>query len=136
MHIVGVDHVQITIPAGEEAAARAFYGALLGLPEIPKPPALAERGGCWFAAPNLALHLSADPGFAPASKAHPAFQVADLDACARALFAAGVQLIPDNSVPHVRRFYAADPFGNRLELLQAGDEFGEPSQLGERTRAT
>lgn len=125
MQIVGIDHIQITIPAGEEAAARAFYGELLGLPEIPKPPALARRGGGWFAAPNLALHLSADPQFAPATKAHPAFQVADLDSCRLALSAAGVPITPDTSVPHVRRFYAADPFGNRLEFLQAGDEFGE-----------
>lgn len=125
MQIISLDHIQVTIPVGGEAAARTFYGELLGLREVPKPAPLAERGGCWFAAGNVVLHLSVDPQFVPASKAHPAFRVADLAACEHALVDAGISFTPDATVPHVRRGYAADPFGNRLEFLQAGDEFGD-----------
>lgn len=121
--IEGLDHLQLAMPAGEEAQARAFYGELLGLRELPKPAELAARGGCWFALGAQALHLGVETPFAPARKAHPAFRVSDLDACRQGLEAAGVQTLPDTSVASVRRFYAADPFGNRLEFMQAGDGF-------------
>lgn len=38
--ILGIHHVQITIPTGEEARARAFYCDLLGLEEMEKPASL------------------------------------------------------------------------------------------------
>jgi catechol 2,3-dioxygenase-like lactoylglutathione lyase family enzyme len=121
MHITALDHLQLAMPRGEEAAARAFYGQLLGLPELPKPAPLAPRGGCWFALPNgQALHLGVEEPFAPARKAHPAFVVADLDACEAALVAAGIAVTPDTSLPDVRRFYANDPFGNRIEFIENG----------------
>jgi catechol 2,3-dioxygenase-like lactoylglutathione lyase family enzyme len=119
--ITALDHVQLAMPRGEEAAARAFYGQLLGLSELPKPPALASRGGCWFALPNgQALHLGVEEPFAPARKAHPAFVVADLAACEAAIVAAGITVIPDTALPDVRRFYASDPFGNRIEFIERG----------------
>jgi catechol 2,3-dioxygenase-like lactoylglutathione lyase family enzyme len=117
--IVGLDHVQIAAPAGCEAAARAFYGNLLGLAEIPKPAPLGTRGGVWFRVGSQQLHIGVDPGFAPARKAHAALSVrpADLDGLAERLAAAGVALTWDRALPDVRRFYAEDPWGNRLELL-------------------
>ncbi len=123
MQILGLDHIQLAIPVGSERAARRFYGEILGLDELTKPSELRARGGCWFALPNSMLHLGVEPDFHPSRKAHPAFRVADLDAAERHLSAAGVAVTPDTSLPHVRRFYAADPFGNRIEFVQAGDAF-------------
>ena len=79
--ITGLDHIQIAMPRGKEPAARAFYSELLGLRELPKPPQLVARGGCWFSGPGLVLHLGVEEPFVAARKAHPAFRVADLDAC-------------------------------------------------------
>lgn len=123
MKLVGLDHVQLAMPAGREAEARNFYGDLLGLSEIPKPALLAQRGGAWFEGNGVVVHLGVWDEFAPAPKAHPAFAVSELDALQEKLSAAGVEVKPDSSVPHVRRFYAADPFGNRIEFIQAGDGF-------------
>ncbi|HEU4327241.1 MAG TPA: glyoxalase, partial [Roseiflexaceae bacterium] len=88
MELVGFDHLQLAIPPGGEEAARAFYGVLLGMTELPKPAALAARGGCWFAAPGVQLHMGVETPFAPARKAHPAFLVDDLDAWRAAMEAA------------------------------------------------
>lgn len=125
MQLLGFDHIQLAIPQGGEAAARRFYGELLGLREIAKPAQLAVRGGCWFSGPNINLHLGVEEAFAPAKKAHPAFLVVDLAEAASQFAAAGVTTTPDESVPDVRRFYVADPFGNRLEFLQDGDGFSQ-----------
>jgi catechol 2,3-dioxygenase-like lactoylglutathione lyase family enzyme len=117
--ITGYDHVQVAMPAGAEAVAREFYGRVLGLREQPKPPALAGRGGCWFASGDAVLHLGVEQPFTPATKAHPAFLVDDLDALAAALLAADVGFVrADGEIPGVRRLHTNDPFGNRLEFQQ------------------
>jgi catechol 2,3-dioxygenase-like lactoylglutathione lyase family enzyme len=118
MWIVGLDHVQLAMPAGGEDDARAFYCGLLGMTEVAKPEPLAARGGCWFESEGAVVHLGVQHGFVPARKAHPAFRVPRLEALREALEAAGVETIPDRALPGVRRFYAADPFGNRLEFMQ------------------
>ncbi|CAN5902323.1 VOC family protein [soil metagenome] len=115
--ITGLDHVQLALPAGGEEEARAFYGTLLGLPEVEKPEPLRSRGGVWFAGPGFGLHLGVETPFAPAKKAHPAFRVAGLEALSERLDGAEVEVVWDTALPSVRRFYAADPFGNRLEFL-------------------
>jgi catechol 2,3-dioxygenase-like lactoylglutathione lyase family enzyme len=118
--IVGYDHVQVAIPAGGEDVSRAFYGDLLGMAELPKPAALAARGGCWFSSDGAVLHLGVELPFHPARKAHPAFLVDDLDALAARMTAAGHECVhTDGEIPGVRRFHTADPFGNRLEFQQA-----------------
>ena len=117
--ILGLDHLLLAMPAGGEGAARGFCGELLGLPELPKPDELTARGGCWFALPNLQLHLGVEEGFVPAKKAHPAFRVRDLEGLRRRLEAAGTSTTPDASLPNQKRFFCADPFGNRLEFLEA-----------------
>jgi len=118
MELRGIDHVQIVGPPGCEPAARSFYGDLLGLREIPKPPALAARGGVWFQLGDQELHVGVEPEFRPALKAHPAFRCADPDALAISLQAQGVPVTWDNGVPGVRRFFTSDPFGNRLEVME------------------
>lgn len=118
--IVGIDHVQVAMPRGGEDEARRFYGDLLGMTEVPKPSALAARGGCWFTSGAATLHLGVEEPFAPARKAHPAFVVTDLDGLQRSLEAAGAECVrTDGELPGVRRFHTADPFGNRLEFQQA-----------------
>ena len=112
-----LDHVQLAMPAGGEADAVAFYQGALGLAEIPKPPVLAARGGCWFSQGDVVVHLGVDPAFTPATKAHPAFVVDDLDALAATLRAHGVDVTYDDALEGVRRGYVADPFGNRIELI-------------------
>jgi catechol 2,3-dioxygenase-like lactoylglutathione lyase family enzyme len=119
---LSLDHVQVAAPPGCEAAARAFYGELLGLAELPKPAALASRGGVWFAlGAGRQLHVGvvAD-GFTPASKAHAGLRAADLRslrALAERLAGAGAPVTWDGTLPDVARFFTADPWGNRLELL-------------------
>jgi catechol 2,3-dioxygenase-like lactoylglutathione lyase family enzyme len=115
--ITGLDHVQVAAPPGSEAEARGFYGRLLGLPEIEKPPALAARGGAWFQCGAQQLHVGVSEEFAPATKAHPAFTVDDLDALAERLALAGATVRWDAEIPGVARFYTEDPWGNRLELI-------------------
>jgi catechol 2,3-dioxygenase-like lactoylglutathione lyase family enzyme len=118
--ITGYDHVQVAIPSGGEGAVRRFYGDVLGMTEVAKPPALAARGGCWFTAGAAVLHLGVETPFAPARKAHPAFRVADLDIVALHLAAAGHECVrADGEIAGVRRFHTFDPFGNRLEFQQA-----------------
>ena len=117
--IIGLDHVQLAMPPGGEDAARAFYGELLGLPEVLKPPVLAARGGCWFENEAVKLHLGVDAKFCAAQKAHPALLVSDLTALAARLAAAGHRLSPDPAHPGLPRGYIDDPFGNRIELIEA-----------------
>jgi catechol 2,3-dioxygenase-like lactoylglutathione lyase family enzyme len=119
MPITALDHVQLAAPPGCEPAARQFFGKLLGLPELAKPPALAARGGVWFAIGDRGqqLHIGVTAEHTPARKAHPAFAASDLDALADRLAAAGHQVRWDDELPGVRRFYVDDPWGNRLELL-------------------
>jgi catechol 2,3-dioxygenase-like lactoylglutathione lyase family enzyme len=121
--IAGIDHVQVAAPPGCEAQARAFYGGVLGMEELRKPDQLAARGGCWFAAGEQQLHVGVAEPFAPAAKAHPALRVASretLHRLAEDLAAAGHAVRWDDALPGAERFYVADPFGNRLELLASG----------------
>ena len=115
--ITGYDHVQVAVPAGSEGTARDFYGGLLAMVEQPKPPLLAARGGCWFAAGTAILHLGVEENFHPAGKAHPAFVVSDLDGLAARIEAGGHPVIWAEEIPGVRRFHTSDPFGNRIEFI-------------------
>ena len=118
MRVIGIEHVQLAMPPGGEGAAREFYTGLLGLPERTKPPALAARGGCWFEAPGVKVHLGVDADFRAAQKAHPALLVDDLAALQIALAAAGMEAVPDEPADGRKRCYVSDPFGNRIELMQ------------------
>lgn len=118
MRILRIDHVQVAIPAGGEAAARAFYTGLLGIPEKAKPANLAARGGVWFESGELKLHAGVERDFQPARKAHPALVVEDLAGLGERLRAAGVSLVRDEPLEGYERFFVSDPFGNRIELLE------------------
>lgn len=117
MAVIGIDHVQLAIPAGGEDAARAFFTGLLGMREVPKPANLSANG-CWFEGGSLSLHLGVVPDFRPAGKAHPALLVDDLAGLRLRLEEAGVVTRDDKPVAGYIRFFADDPFGNRLEFMQ------------------
>ncbi len=116
--VAHIDHIQIAAPVGCEPAARDFYGSVLGLKEIEKPLLLRARGGCWFECGSQQLHVGVERDFLPAKKAHPAFAVFDLDALREALVARSVPVVEDDNLPGTRRFYAEDPWGNRLEFIE------------------
>ena len=120
VHVVGLDHVQLAMPVGGEANARRFYAGTLGLTEVAKPAALAVRGGCWFESAAVKVHLGAEADFRPARKAHPALLVVDLDGLLRSVMATWpVQAVWSDEIPGTRRCHIDDPFGNRIELIEA-----------------
>jgi catechol 2,3-dioxygenase-like lactoylglutathione lyase family enzyme len=116
--ILRLDHIQLAIPAGGEEKGRAFYAGLLGLEEVEKPANLAGRGGCWFVAGDVQVHLGVAGDFVAASKAHPAFVVDDLSELRKRLETAGCPVVEDEPLEGYHRFYVYDPFGNRIEMMQ------------------
>jgi catechol 2,3-dioxygenase-like lactoylglutathione lyase family enzyme len=118
--VKAIDHVQLAIPEGGEDRAREFYGAVLGLPEVPKPAHLAKRGGCWFERGNVKIHLGVDPDFRPARKAHPALVVDRLEMLVACLESRGYTVRSEEPLNGRSRIYVDDPFGNRLEIIAAG----------------
>lgn len=118
MPVAAIHHVQLAMPPGMEAAARKFYHGILGIPEVPKPAHLARRGGAWFERGPLKIHLGAEADFRPARKAHPALLVTDLEALIERLKGHGVEIVDDEPLEGFFRVYVADPFGNRIELME------------------
>ena len=121
LSLLRIDHLLIAAPEGCEAAAREFYGGILGMAEIEKPERLRTRGGCWFQCGEHQLHIGVDKDFRPAKKAHPAFAVEKLDALREKLHRHNYRVIDDQNLPGARRFYSEDPWGNRLEFLERRD---------------
>jgi catechol 2,3-dioxygenase-like lactoylglutathione lyase family enzyme len=118
MQVVRLDHVQLAMPPGGEERARAFFRDALGIPEVPKPPELAKRGGCWFERDALKIHLGVEADFRPARKAHPALLVEDLPQLIAKLERFGYAVKKDEPLEGHHRVYVDDPFGNRIELLE------------------
>ena len=116
--LTALDHVQLAAPPGSEDRLRAYYVDVLGMTETPRPPVLAARGGCWFRAGAVELHLGIEAAFRPAKKAHPGLRVTGIDACAARIADAGFPVIRDEGLPGHRRFFSEDPVGNRLEFLE------------------
>jgi len=116
--ILALDHVQLSMPKGEEEAARAYFVRLLGFKEVPKPKDMARRGGCWFEIGPVQVHVNVEPHFKPAKKAHPAFEVDDADAFAEKLSRSGYPVKPNTELEEIKRFFTEDPFGNRIEILE------------------
>lgn len=116
--VLALDHVQLAMPRGREADAERFYCDVLGFEVVPKPPHLAARGGRWFRSGSVHLHLGVEADFTPARKAHPAFVVSSLSEVQSRLETAGVEIVWDTQTEGYERFYASDPFGNRLEFMQ------------------
>ena len=115
---IGLHHVQLAIPPDGEEDARAFYGEVLGLSEVVKPPDLASRGGCWFRGQGIELHLGVEEKFVPARKAHPGILLDRIGPLSERLIEHGFEVDWDRSFPGYRRFYSYDLHGNRLEFLE------------------
>jgi len=115
-----IDHVQLAMPVGAEDLAVAFYQDLLGLPRQPKPAVLAGRGGAWFGGSDVNIHLGVEEDFRPARKAHPALVVTDLAGLTAVLAAGGHPVSAGERLDGRARVYVDDPFGNRIELIEAG----------------
>ncbi|MGB0900710.1 VOC family protein [Halocynthiibacter sp.] len=112
-----IDHIQLAMPKGEEARARAFWHGVLGLVEIEKPASLQGRGGCWFQLDGTEIHLGVEDAFCAAKKAHPCFVVDDLASVEAKIKAAGHVIKSDAPIAGRDRFFTEDPFGNRLEFI-------------------
>lgn len=123
--VEGIDHVQLAMPPGPEAEARAeeFFTGLLDLPRAPKPAELAARGGCWFERGHVKVHLGVEEDFRAARKAHPALAVSGLYQLCELLDRSGFPTRRAEDVPGKPQWYVDDPFGNRIELVPA-----EPSR--------
>ncbi|MBX3024355.1 VOC family protein [bacterium] len=120
--VIRFDHVNVTVPAALETAAKRFYGEVLGLTEMAKPEATRGRGGAWYACGAIQLHLSREerPTDEPASRRHVCVVVADLGRAEAACVAAGLTIEPDERpIPGWSRFYVRDPGGNRIEIAGA-----------------
>lgn len=119
MTVVRIDHVQLAMPRGGEERARRFYGGVMGFTEVPKPEPMRARGGLWFDAGGAAIHLGLEDDMRPSVKAHPALVVRGLDAYIARLAAAGCTWRASDELPGTRRGHTTDPFGNRIELIEA-----------------
>jgi len=117
--VLGLDHVQVAMPAGQEDRARAFYRDILGMQEVAKPPALSSRGGCWFSAGTAQVHVGVETDFRPARKAHPGLVVGGLDELLEKCRAAGLAVKPAEAIDGRRRVHVNDFFGNRIELIES-----------------
>ncbi|MFJ9028926.1 glyoxalase [Streptomyces sp. NPDC102274] len=117
--LTAFDHVLLAAPPGSEDALRGYYVDVLGMTEMPKPPALAARGqGRWFRAGSVQLHLGIEGDFRPPKKAHSGLRVTGIETYAHRIRTAGAPVTWDDNLPGHRRFYSEDPVGNRLEFLE------------------
>lgn len=114
----GLHHVELAIPEAAEDQCRDFWGEVLGMTELEKPPVLAARGGCWFRGGGLEVHLGVEQDFRPAKKAHPGILVSSIRSLAERLEEKGSEVTWDDDCPGHQRFYAFDKLGNRLEFLE------------------
>ncbi|MCM3387079.1 VOC family protein [Ureibacillus chungkukjangi] len=117
-HFNAIDHIQLAAPMGSEMEARKFFSEILGFTEIEKPEELKKRGGVWFAFGNQQIHIGIEEPFAPAKKAHPAFEVENIEALEQHLTKNNITITKDENLPGAKRFYVSDPFGNRIEILE------------------
>lgn len=121
MRIASVHHVQLPYPPGRQAGARHFYGDVLGLHELPRPAALADRPGLWYdLGGGQQLHLLELAGDTVSPHYHFGLLVPDLAALRTHLAARGVAVDEKRPFPdhHLIRAQIRDPFGNAIELLQ------------------
>jgi catechol 2,3-dioxygenase-like lactoylglutathione lyase family enzyme len=119
--VVALSHVNVTVPANAEAAAKEFYGTVLGLTVLPKPPGTRQNVGAWYELGGVQLHLSVEENATnAASDRHVCYVVADIAVAQRHLRDSGVEIISDpRPIAGVKRFYVRDPGGNLIEIVQA-----------------
>lgn len=117
-NIKKIDHIQLAAPTGSEDIARTFFVEKLGFEEVEKPEELRKNGGVWFVFSDFHIHIGIEEPFVPAKKAHPAFEVENIESFKEHLQLKNIEVEDDDRLPGARRFYVFDPFGNRLEFLE------------------
>ena len=116
-------HVQITVSAADVGRARDFYCGVLQLPEISKPEALHSRGGFWLKVGERQVHVGVEEDVNRAgTKAHIAYHVTQLAQWRMRLDEHGMCTETGLPIPHHERFEFRDPFGNRVELIEAVED--------------
>ncbi|MBD2755909.1 VOC family protein [Spirosoma validum] len=109
-----LDHMLICIPEGATEQARAFYGDVLRLEEI---PGNHPSGAIWFNIADIQLHIREEAG-GNYSKRHPAFEVTNLAEAKQELERNGLAIEYSSEIDGRQRFFFRDPFDNRIELLE------------------
>ncbi|MGE7934616.1 VOC family protein [Viridibacillus arvi] len=115
---ISIAHIQLAAPKGSEDEAKRFFGDILGFREIEKPELLRKRGGVWFEFANYQIHIGIEEPFTPAKKAHPAFEIVNIEGLKSHLSKNDIKFIIDEDLPGANRIYINDPFGNRIEVLE------------------
>lgn len=113
-----IDHIQLAAPKDSEDEAKRFFKDILGFNEIEKPEELKKRGGVWFGFGSVQIHIGIEEPFSPTKKAHPAFEVENIEGLKRHLRVNEIQITEDRNLPGANRLYVDDPFGNRIEILE------------------
>ncbi len=113
-----IDHIQLAAPKGSEEVANKFFGDILGFTKVEKPESLKKRGGVWFEFGHYQVHIGIEEPFKPSKKAHPAFEVENIENLKLHLSKNNVEFIEDDGLPGANRVYVNDPFGNRMEILE------------------
>ena len=121
-HFKAIDHIQLAAPKGSENVSRRFFSGILGFEEIEKPDTLKKNGGVWFASGNIQIHIGIEEPFSPAKKAHPAFEINNLEQLKKHLSNNKIDFLEDDKLPNANRIYIFDPFGNRIELLEWNED--------------
>lgn len=119
--VTRLQHVSVPMPPDGSDEARRFYGAALGMEEIPKPSDLARSTLVWFRAgpTGQELHCFADDGLGPhTANQHLCLEVDDLAAFRERLAAAGVAVEETTPIRNRPRCFVRDPFGNQVEITQ------------------
>ena len=114
-------HIGITVTDLERA--KAFYGGILGLPELPRPP--FDFGGAWYQLGDRTLHLIVHPPTKTLRgtreidprDGHLAIRVRSYDDTLQHLRSHGIECVasPRNLTPWAQ-IYVTDPDGNVVEF--------------------
>jgi catechol 2,3-dioxygenase-like lactoylglutathione lyase family enzyme len=125
--VLGVNHVNVTVPAALETSARHFYGVVLGLRQITKPEGPRKNIGAWYELGGIQLHLSIEDGVDnQASERHVCYQVADVAGAELHFRDSGIEVIVDpNPAGGGKRFFVRDPGGNLIEIAERDKNIGQ-----------
>jgi catechol 2,3-dioxygenase-like lactoylglutathione lyase family enzyme len=119
-----IEHAALTVTDIDRA--KHFYGVILGLTEIPRPDTF-NFPGAWYRNGPTDLHIISRSQADADSRRHVAFYVTDLQAAARVLKAHNYPVLWETmKIPHLDRFFTADPDNNRLEFM--GPDLDQPAR--------
>jgi len=131
--ITGIHHKSVVVTDLDRA--RGFYRDVLGLEEVPTPPAFGE-GIAWFQIGDQQIHLLRGSKADAPTQRHIALHVDKGQAARRELSERGYLVEEATPIPGADRFFTADPDGNRIEIMQWSSTWPEQiRQLGLNLRS-